>query len=91
MNNECHKLKVLGLGFALGMTWGLSMLILGWTSWLWDWGTGLVTVMSSLYLGYEPTFIGGVIGGIWGFFDCLIGGILIAWFYNMYCRCCCKS
>jgi len=42
-------------------------------------------VMSNLdhfYFGYSFTYVGAVIGGIWGFVDGAIGGFVFAWLYN---------
>ena len=47
-----------------------------------DWGRALQEIMASLYIGYKPTFLGSIIGGIWGFVDAGIGGIVVAWLYN---------
>ena len=80
------KLDVKALGLALGIVWGGCTLILGITAMFFDYGTGLVRALSSLYLGYEATLTGSVIGGIWGFFDMGIGGVLIAWLYNKFVR-----
>jgi hypothetical protein len=46
----------------------------------------LVTVLSSLYIGYSPTFLGGIIGGIWAFVDGAIAGAIIAWVYNLVAK-----
>lgn len=78
-----HKLGVLKLGFALGMTWSLGMLCLGLMAWQLHWGTNMVAVLGDLYIGYAPTLAGSIIGAIWGFFDCFIAGAMIAWFYNL--------
>ena len=83
-----NSLKMKSLAFSLGISWGIGMLFLGWVA-IFDWGVDLVDVMSSLYIGYSATFLGGIIGGLWGFVDGAIFGILIAFFYNMCC--CCKK
>ncbi|MCP4177984.1 MAG: membrane-associated protein [bacterium] len=75
------KISVKGLALALGITWGLYMLLLGWVS-CFGWGIGVMKIMSTLYIGFSPSFIGGIIGAIWGFFDGVIAGIIIAWIYN---------
>ena len=35
-----------------------------------------------IYLGYQATFWGTVIGAIWGFVDLFIAGIILAAVYN---------
>lgn len=77
------KWNVLGLTLAAGITWGASMVIAGWGA-IFGWCNAFVEVMASIYIGYEPTFIGGVIGGIWGFADGALAGFLIALFYNLF-------
>jgi hypothetical protein len=42
--------------------------------------------MASFYIGFKPTFLGGVIGAIWGFIDGAIGGVIIALVYNAIAR-----
>jgi hypothetical protein len=53
-----------------------------------DFGPGLgrkvVEVLSSLYLGFASTFWGGVIGGLWGFADAFLAGLLFALLYNAF-------
>jgi len=87
MSHHHSKLSICGLGCALGVTWALGMLILGWFCW-WTagWGLQMVSVIGSVYIGFKPTFWGGIIGAIWGFVDWFIGGVIIAWVYNM-CSC----
>jgi hypothetical protein len=77
-----NKLDVKALGLALGIVWGVCVLLIGITSMLFNYGTGLVNALSSLYIGYKATLLGSLIGGIWGFFDAGIGGVIIAWLYN---------
>lgn len=76
------KLCVLSFGVALGIVWAISMLIAGWTS-VYGWGSLFVNTLSSVYLGYGPSFGGGIVGAIWGFVDGFIGGVLLAFFYNL--------
>lgn len=78
-----NSLKVKSLALSLGITWGLGVLVLGWFS-MFNWGADITEVLSSLYIGYSASFFGAIIGGIWGFVDGAIGGILIAFFYNVF-------
>jgi hypothetical protein len=75
------KLKIVPLAIALGAAWAFGVLIIGWAA-SFGWGSELVDVMSSLYLGYGPSFVGAVIGAIWAFVDGAIGGAIIAVVYN---------
>ena len=77
------RLSIMGLGLGIGIWWGISMIVVGWTS-IFGWGNAFVHAMSSIYIGFVPYFIGGIIGGIWGFVDGLIAGFLVAFFYNHF-------
>ncbi|MCB1118145.1 MAG: bacteriophage holin [Chlamydiia bacterium] len=76
-----NKFNLWKFCLALGIVWGAASLLAGWCAAL-GWGELYVRVMSSIYIGYEPTFLGGIIGGIWGFFDGAIFGLAIAFVYN---------
>jgi hypothetical protein len=75
------KLSVKGLAVALGVSWAALVLFVGWVS-IFGWGTKFVEVLSSVYIGYASTFVGGIIGAIWSFVDGAIGGLIIALVYN---------
>lgn len=77
------KLSVMGLAIAGGIFWGLSMVVSGWAA-MFNWANAFVEVMSSIYIGFEPTFIGAIIGGIWGFGDGFLAGLILAFFYNRF-------
>ena len=77
------KLKVVPMALGMGLTWGLAILLLGWISAA-GWGVRIVEVLSSLYLGFAPTFLGGVIGGLWAFVDGFLAGLALAWLYNVF-------
>ena len=76
------KLDVKAFGLACGIVWGVCTLLLGILTLTCGWGTRFVKSLSSLYVGYGPTILGSIIGGIWGFVDAGIGAAIIAWLYN---------
>ncbi len=76
------KLDLKAFGLSLGIVWGFAMLSLGLINMGYHWGSGIVEVMSTLYIGYKSTVLGSITGGIWGFFDAGIGGVVVAWLYN---------
>jgi len=78
---KVEKLSVRGLAVGLGVFWAVCMLFIGWAS-MFGWGVRFVEMMASVYIGFEPTFLGGIIGAIWGFIDGAIGGAIIAIVYN---------
>ena len=71
-------LGVVSFGLAVGVTWALGVFVLGLAAGLFDWGVPVVEILSSLYIGYSPTFVGSVVGAVWGFVDGSIGGALVA-------------
>ncbi len=75
------KINVKGLAIALGLTWSSGMLISGWAA-MFGWAGKIVDVMASVYIGFAPTFLGGIIGAAWGFLDGAIGGAIVALIYN---------
>ena len=76
--------NVLGLGLALGIACAIYAFFIGAVAWLFGWGTSVVEVLSSLYIGYDATFLGALIGTIWAFVDGFIGGVIIGWLYNRF-------
>ena len=69
------------MALSLGITWGVGLMLLGWIAAA-GWGLKLVEVFSSLYHGYAPTLIGGIVGGIWGFADAFLAGLVMTTLYN---------
>ena len=76
-----QKLNVKAFSLAWGITCGLGFMLLGWVATS-GWGLKMVTTMSSLYIGYAASFWGGILGGIWAFFDWGIGALIFVLFYN---------
>ena len=76
-----EKIDVKALSIALGVSWMLCILFAGIIA-MYGWGTSFVEVMSSVYLGYEATPLGIIIGAIWAFIDGAIAGAVIALVYN---------
>ena len=76
------KLDAKAFAISCGVVWGGAMLLLGIINISCSWGAGIEDIMSTLYIGYKPTILGSIIGGIWGFFDAGIGGLIVAWLYN---------
>ena len=85
------RLSPLALGLAMGILWGVAVLIMGLLATYYSYGTPFVTSVGVLYVGYEPTIAGAIIGGLIGFVDAFIGGVILAWLYNLFAGCCCKK
>lgn len=71
------------LGLALGLVWGLSVLLATWWLALIRSAGETVGKLHKFYLGYSVSWGGGVVGFVWGFIDGFIAGFLIAWIYNV--------
>ena len=81
--NQHHTtIGVVSFGLALGATSAIYVFILGIMAAFFGWGVPLAAALSSLYIGFGPTFVGSIAGAVWGFVDGLIAGLMIAWFYN---------
>lgn len=78
-----RKLHVPSLGLSMGLICAASAFLLGIMASMGK-GEVLVNVLSEFYLGYSSTFVGSIIGGIWGFIDGLIFGSLLAYLYNIF-------
>ncbi len=80
------KLSIKALGLSLGIIWGAMVLLMGLTSMIFNYCTSWVLLLSTVYIGYDSTILGSIVGAIWGFVDAGIGGILIAWLYNKFVK-----
>ncbi len=76
------KLDIKAFGLTAGILWGVAMIIIGVADIYTSWADSFGAIMSSAYIGYSPTWVGSLIGGVWGFIDAFIGGIIFAWLYN---------
>lgn len=87
------KLNALAFGLACGVLWGISIFLMGLSSYFFSYGELFVSSMGTLYIGYEGTLLGSFIGGLIGFVDAFIGGVVLAWLYNVFlgCSCCHKN
>jgi hypothetical protein len=76
-------------GFVAGLF--LGSIIFAATSWLLLKGGDRVgphlSLLGQFFIGYEVTFIGSLIGFIYGFGTGFIGGYVIATIYNWFARC----
>ena len=93
MLNHYAKLNICAMGMAIGLTWGFGCLFLSYMQIWFQMGQPMIDAIASIYLGYEATYLGGVIGLFWAFIDGFIGGIIVAFLYNKFMRCCptCKG
>lgn len=76
-----HRICPKCLALSVGIVWGLAILLTGWIA-MTGWGSDFVSVISSMYTGYDSSFVGGIVGGIWGFFIGALLGWAIACVHN---------
>lgn len=77
------KLDARAFALTCGLVWGLGLFCLTWWVIAFDGSTGEITWIGRIYRGYTISPIGSLVGMVWGFFDGLIGGALVAWLYNL--------
>ena len=80
------RLAVICFGLATGITAAIFTFVLGISAGLFGWGAVPVEILSNLFIGYGPHFVGGIAGAVWAFVDAFVAGMLIAWFYNKLLR-----
>ena len=78
------------LGLSLGVLWGVSVLVVGLIATYFSYGRPFVEALGVMYLGYQPSVWGSILGGVFGFIDAFLGGLVIAWLYNCFNRGCGK-
>ena len=76
------KLNIKAFGLTCGILWGLLVLLS--TYWIIVTGSAgnTLALLQKFYFGYSVSWLGGIIGLIWGFVDGLICGAIFAWLYN---------
>jgi hypothetical protein len=77
-------LKVRAFGLACGIVSAFAMLFTTWWLVLAGGGGDLATFVGRFYFGYSISWLGGVLGAVYGFVDGLIGAVLFAWLYNRF-------
>lgn len=90
MDNQAkHKMNKCAFGLSLGVIWGLSVFFMAILAKCCGYGDGFVEGLGELYLGYDASILGALVGALWGFVDAFVFGFLAAWLYNFF-SCCCK-
>ncbi len=76
------KLNVQAFALTCGITWGFGLLLITWWIIAVGGATGESTFIGRVYLGYQISPLGSIIGFVWAFIDGLIAGAIFAWLYN---------
>jgi hypothetical protein len=71
------------LGRAMGLLWAGAVVVLGLVARR-GWGDEWRDLLADVYLGYDSTARGLVIGAVWAFVDGFVGASLLAWLYNWF-------
>ncbi|MFC1647479.1 bacteriophage holin [Patescibacteria group bacterium] len=78
------KLSPKALGLALGITTGLGIAVMTLLTTYTGYLQPLTDLLIGVYPYYEMTLTGAIAGLAWGFIDGMIGGLIIAWIYNVF-------
>ncbi len=80
------KLQAKAFALSLGIVWGLIIfLVTNWSLLRGSKGEHL-SLLKNFFLGYSFSFVGSLIGLIWGFIAMFIVGWVIASLYNKFVR-----
>ena len=76
------RLNAKAFALACGVLWGLTVFLA--TVWLVIFGFEgqLMQQLDHFYFGYSVSWLGAIVGAVWGFVDGAIGGFVFAWLYN---------
>ena len=80
------RLCMKSTGLAFGLIWGGAILMCGIANQIWPgYAVAFLGVVSSIYPGYTPGGFGSVIvGTLYALVDGFVGGIILAWLYNLF-------
>ena len=95
-----NKLSLFGLGMAIGLTWMIAIISLGFFAmymlkdgYASGWHENVINsvvlfreIFGLAYPGWGMDFIGTILAGLWGFVHGFIAGYLIAFFYNIFTK-----
>jgi hypothetical protein len=76
------KLNIKAFGLAAGLVWGFNWFALTWWMMLFDGISYEMTIIGRMYRGFTVSPVGSIYAFLWGFFDGLLVGVMVAWIYN---------
>lgn len=85
--SHCKCIHKIALGFGIGITSALFILVMGAAALLFGWGATTYTNIANLY-GSTLSWKGILMGTLWCFIQGFIFGFLVALFYNLFVECC---
>lgn len=77
------KLDSRALGLAAGTVWAAAVAVLALVSRT-GWGAEWRELLAEVYLGYDESLTGVLVGAAWAFLDAFIGGIALGKAYNRF-------
>lgn len=78
------------MSFALGLTSGLVVFVLGLLGTYGGHGLKLIECLSTMYPGFMPTVWGSLVGGFWAFLHVFIFFAVAGIIYRLLSKCCNK-
>ena len=72
------------LGLAGGVIWGVFIMLVTWITLLTGCGFVFLSTLADLYPGYSISFLGSIVGLIWGFVAGFIKLYALGWLYNFF-------
>jgi hypothetical protein len=76
------KLNVKAFALTCGLLWGFGLLVGTWWIMLFEGATHERFFLGLIYRGFNISWLGSLLGLVWGFFDGLVAGAFFAWIYN---------
>ena len=78
------NLRKRALGLSLGVVWGLAVFVVTILATMRGQG-GTLSGLNGYYRGFSVSYVGALVGLVWGFANGFVAGVLIAWFYDLFC------
>jgi hypothetical protein len=78
------KLQPKALALALGIVWGVILFLVTNINLLQGSQGEHLSRLSMIYVGYTFSFVGSIVGLVWGFVSMFIVGWFLAWLYNRF-------
>lgn len=81
------RLSPKSLALACGLLWGCGLLVTGLVNLaVPSYGVEFLKTISSIYYGFHASggVVNALLGGIYGFVNGAIAGLLVAWLYNLF-------